>query len=583
MKLLFSRLYVIIILGLLLGSFITGPRVLNENNVYKKIWFELLITCFSSFTILEFVSRKTYKFSINLIDILLGLLLVNHFIIAVWSQSDLIFRSSVYFYILFYFVLRLAIDNAVLLDIEIYKRFFIKAVPIVVLFHISIVFIQYFGLIANHSRNLSIGSTFGSPDMLGSYLATLVPFCFIEKKNNHIFGYSILLLTLVTLVILQARSAILALLGCGIIWLMTHMALKMRTLAIVTGLSFALLSLLILWHPESVTGRLFVWIIALKMIFQKPMGWGLNAFEKNYPEFQASIISANEPFPQFISPEVVHTPYNEFINIGVSLGVSGLFLYTLLVIIIFSRGIKLISSEIYPLISFLIVSLFYFPFKIDALVCLIIPMLALISAKLKMNVLVCTSKRLIKLIYFSLLVISTLLAIGSIKGLVKYNMWRYAFSISMKTEHLIESERIFNELYPYFGRDGHFLITFADQRSFAGDYTSALRLLEEAQNYYCDITLSLKLAKLYEMQGFYVKARERYDLAVNLAPNQISAAYERILFLIRIGAHKDAFNACNELLRKSNYKSSYADTHIIISRVNKIIRDYECATISNHN
>ena len=108
-----------------------------------------------------------------------------------------------------------------------------------------------------------------------------------------------------------------------------------------------------------------------------------------------------------------------------------------------------------------------------------------------------------------------------------------------------------------------------------GEYAEALKLLEEARRYFCDVSLALKLARLYEQTGHFDQAEKHYDLAVNIAPQRFNAHFEKLLFLVRINEYKQAYQECIKLYNKPIQETAYADAYIIKKRVIEMIRQYE--------
>lgn len=564
------------ILALLSSSFILGPPLLNESNYNKQFWIEFFIAGYSIIWIFcLWLKKEAFNFQFNLLDAIIGVLLINYSLVALDQNSTLLIRSLPFYYALYYFMSKLVFNNLAEGDFEDAKQFFVTMVPFIILAHISIFIIQKLGLSPFMNSYSPIGSTFGNPDMLGAYLVTLLPFCFFQKQSMRIFGYVAFFLSLIILILLQARSAILATIICGFVWLLLNKRLRLKakiTLSVLPGL---LLTLLIIWHPEFVYGRFFVWFIAVKMIILKPFGWGLYAFDKYLPEFQASYLATNKTVTNLLSPQVVHSPFNEFLNIGVTVGLISLILFIFLIGLIIYYGIKSKDRVLFPVLAFLIISLFYFPFKISPLVSLVIPFVALISIRIrnlpKRLLPECFLKVVLVIMFFT----ASVMAVRSINIYSQYKKWQNAYLFSLEEDEIIKSKKLFSELYPTMKSDGRFLITYSNLNYDQGNYNEALQLLEEAETYFCDITLSLKLAQLYEKMGFYEKAEKKYDLAINLAPNNITAAYEKILFYHNIGENQKAYNASIELINKPVRNSSFADPYIIRSQLKKLIIDYE--------
>ena len=142
------------------------------------------------------------------------------------------------------------------------------------------------------------------------------------------------------------------------------------------------------------------------------------------------------------------------------------------------------------------------------------------------------------------------------------------FDASHKTEYSLKMA-----LYPKLKTDGRFLITYSNLIKDSGNISEAVELLEEANQYYCDVGLSLGLAQLYEIQGRYDKAEEKYDLAMRLSPGRFTAAYNKILFLNRIGRSDEANAIATKLLKMPVEDSQFAETYIIVGRLRKMLRD----------
>jgi len=419
------------------------------------------------------------------------------------------------------------------------------------------------------------GGTFGNPDMFGSYLAVLMPFCLMQLRSFKIFGITVYFLSLVILILIQARTSLVAQLGCGLIWILLNLRNKLIVTLIIGTLSIVLIFLLITWHPESVFGRFFIWFVSIKMIILKPFGWGLFAFERDFPLFQASVLPEAESMMKLFTPEVVHSPFNEFLNMGVTIGVIPLVLFLVLCYIIFLNLVKMKAIIIYPMLALFIISLTYFPFKIAPIIVIIIPLIAYISHK-DPNCLHLKFSRFYGTILLLLMFIASLaLSMKTINTSRFFNRWQYCYSLMPSAESNLELEHIFVQLYPELRTEGRFLVTYSNYLIGMGKTYEGLELLEEATYYFCDITLYLHLAHLYEHLGFTTLAEEKYDLAMSLDPSKLKAAYEKVLFLQRTEQLNEAYLAILEILSRPLEDSVFADNYIIIKYLNKLKRQIE--------
>lgn len=62
--------------------------------------------------------------------------------------------------------------------------------------------------------------------------------------------------------------------------------------------------------------------------------------------------------------DIVHSPFNEFLNVGVGLGLLPLCLYIAFTVYVLIKAHRIHSKLFYPLLTFQILSCSYFPFRI---------------------------------------------------------------------------------------------------------------------------------------------------------------------------------------------------------------------------
>jgi len=562
--------------GLMFSSLIFAPVFLNGNLFIKEVAVEVIIGLFSIPLILFLLfSSQQIRFRVTLIDFLIAGLLIIYSYYFVLFYHDSSVHLNPFYYGLYYFILKLVLDNNEgKVGLENFEQIII-IVPLVLLAHSTLVIFQRIGFFPALHTHFSNGSTFGNPDMLGAYLAVLMPFCLIIKGRWKALGQIAFFSGLFVLFTIEARTAILALLISGSLWLFLNRRISLKWVILLMLVFLVVLGLLILWHPESVYGRLFIWFVSLKMILVKPFGWGLYAFEKNYPEFQASFLSNNQNIPKIISPELVHSPFNEFLHIGVVMGIPGMLIFAILVVLLFFLAIKSRSVLIYPLLIFFVVSLSYFPFFIAPLVALIIPMLVSVSLKSNLLFKLSLTGKLSKIPGVGLLGLSILMITLSISSFIDLKKWQKAVIFSGSENTLSDSENTFREIYPRMKRNGRFLISYSNLKYKQGDNRNALKFLEEAEHLFCDISISIRLARFYQKSGNYAAAEKMLDQAINIAPKSFEAYYEKILFLRNIGDLQRAYLETLKFIKRPQSKSLYPDEEILKSRLKSWIYDYE--------
>lgn len=567
----FLFLFSLLLLG---SSFIIGLPILNGSIYSKQFWIEYLLSAYGAIgTGIILLAHKTIKLYFTKADIIIIILLLIYWISVTLQGSSPLVKNVPFYYGLYYFISKLLFSNLEFENIKIAYSFFLVLVPLTILVHVLLVLLQLIQNSVTGSEGYAMGSTFINPDMLGSYLAVLFPFCLMQVRFLKIIGPAALILGFVSLLFNQSRTSIVAVLCIGLVWVIINKHLKVNALIMAGTILLFLLFLLIAWHPESVFGRFFLWHVAIKMIVAKPLGWGLLAFERDFPMFQAEILSNKPDIIQVFSPQVVHSPFNEFLNVGVTLGLIGIVLVCILLFLVFKRLIKTKSILLYPILVFVVVSMFYFPFKISPLIALVIPIIAWVTNNDHCYFKVNLRKTIGELFLLLIIIIS---AIGGAKAFEMhkcYKQWQKAYLITLDNNSGKAAEPIFLHLYPKLKTDGRFLITYSNLIKDSGNVNEAVELLEEANQYFCDIGLSLGLAQLYEIQGLYDKAEAKYDLAMSLSPGRFTAAYKKILFLNRIGRSDEANAIAAKLIKMPVEDSQFAETYVIMGRLRKMLKD----------
>lgn len=329
---------------------------------------------------------------------------------------------------------------------------------------------------------------------------------------------------------------------------------------------------LVNWHSISVLGRCYIWVVALSMVLSKPFGWGPYAFEKYYPEYQSIFTVQHPNIAKALNYDIVHSPYNEFLNITVTIGIIGLVLYLLLVAYVLITAYRTKSPLIYPLVSFQIVSLSYFPFKIIPLTVIYIICCSIVISTDKFYRIRITNI-LIKL-KSSVFYIIVPVIICFLTGAFSFVNWKKGIEQSDKIETYYNACESFEKCYPFLKNNGRFLISFAELK-YKMKNDSALTLMEEADKYFSDVAFLHNLAVLYEQSGRIADAKMKYKLAVNMSPNNADIGYAQILFLQRVGDIDEAYQLAT-LLRKRIINTPFkSDNKLILEKLNKFIASYE--------
>jgi O-antigen ligase len=182
-----------------------------------------------------------------------------------------------------------------------------------------------------HLRDQSIKKTFRTIMLIFVFLAI-----FVMNKTGSFQGYLILLVGLVVIVI------------C---WLNYHIIFKkyMPVYFLTTGVLLLALVLDLLqkspWksftYQSSLSYRGDFWRAAWKMTFDNPLfGVGITGFRDNYRGYRDSVAVSRSEFNQ-----VVESAHNKFLDIASSGGIILLVLYTAIVLLVITSGIKVIKRS----------------------------------------------------------------------------------------------------------------------------------------------------------------------------------------------------------------------------------------------
>ena len=140
----------------------------------------------------------------------------------VGTNNDLDFSLPLV-YFLFYCFMRIQCVG----DTQDILRILSRIVPTVVSLHVLLVVLQAMGVIPSFHPFFSAGGAFGNPDMLGAYLAVLLPLCYMTREWR-IFKTMIVCATVLLLLLLQARTALVAVAFTGVAYLVVSGKMKVK-------------------------------------------------------------------------------------------------------------------------------------------------------------------------------------------------------------------------------------------------------------------------------------------------------------------------------------------------------------------
>lgn len=545
-------------------SFSFGTGILNDISYSKQFAFGLAFLIMGILILFNKESCLPIEIKINYIDVAIIVLFTIYMIYFAKAKTNLDFFLPI-LYFLFYIFIRLLPNNITRNSI----RIIADIVPFILIGHFALSTLQFINITPSFHPYFAGGSTFGNPDMFGSYIAILLPFCY-TRKNHKIIGYILSFICFAFLFLLKSRTAIIASGITIILYLFLSNRLPKNKIKWVLLLSLLGVLLLTYWHPESLSGRFFIWIVCFSMMFAKPLGWGLYGFNKNYLEYQADFIAENPHLSSFFNIDTERSSFNEFLNVGVTLGIPALLIYLTVIVGILILAYKSRSMLILPICSFVVISLAYFPFSISPVVVVFIMVTALLLNS--------SSPPIFKLkINRRILLLLPLLAITSV---ITYNMYKYyrywqvGFK-NMRYDNNYElSQIMLDRAYPYYKGNGRFLITYAYLKYQMKDTQASLLIAKDANEIICDAVILKNIAAMYESIGDIITAKDYIDKAVRISNNKYSMVYQQILYLNKLGRHEEGYNKALVLYQDLRSNPN-AENFIIRVNLQMLIKSYE--------
>jgi hypothetical protein len=257
-------------------------------------------------------------------------------------------------------------------------------------------------VVSESYSSLSMTAFMGNSGALSSYLAMLFPWLLVfysnsKKKLKYTYVLTIFL-TIFIIILTQGRASWVAVFFSTLFIVSIKNSFLPRRLAVfrkskktklVSLLAFSLFLIilgLVVFNlkKDSANGRLFIWKRTIEIIKEEPLiGIGYGKFSSLYPICQANYLKENKTdTARFLANDINH-PFNEYLHITTELGLVGLLFFLGIFISIFLYKPKLNKINLAcsgSIISFLILSLFTYPFKIFSIQFLLFLFLVIFSS-----------------------------------------------------------------------------------------------------------------------------------------------------------------------------------------------------------
>ena len=178
------------------------------------------------------------------------------------------------------------------------------------------------------------------------YMPALLYFYNDRNKIIRAIILSLYLLSFITVVISQSRTGSICMIVCGIyiVWKTFNFKTKYLYRISIATIIISVFSLLFVKN-ESTTGRRFILERSVKMIQEKPFGWGYKGFSQNYMDFQAKYFKSNNNEETALLADNMRHPLNEYIHIAINYGLPTIAAILLLTTMLLHYKLKENSNE----------------------------------------------------------------------------------------------------------------------------------------------------------------------------------------------------------------------------------------------
>lgn len=209
----------------------------------------------------------------------------------------------------------------------------LKVVLVTALLQIPFMFVQLANApLAKSNASTQLLGTIGNPEFLSTWLgvAFFIGLHFSESAKTKWQRISLLVIGAVFLLGLAMAQNKGALLFVGLYFLWR----KYPSRLLISGIMLAVLLLGIFLFPDSIKGRLLLWLVAASIFFQHPVfGVGLSQFENHYLDMVQELFTTYPILSEKLGAHTAMTmdAHNIILQFGAELGLAGLIMSLLFV------------------------------------------------------------------------------------------------------------------------------------------------------------------------------------------------------------------------------------------------------------
>ena len=279
---------------------------------------------------------------------------------------------------------------------------------------------------------------------------------------------------------------------------------------------------------DSSLGRLFIYKISWRMFYQNPWtGIGWNGFQKEYNLYQAAFFETEEyTDKEFLLADNTFYAFNDYWQFIVETGFLGGVCLLLFIISMGVLTIKRLKNNEDPLLKLIVACI---------LIICVAAFFTHVFEKRFFQVITTVGlcyligynsfqklKRLPRTLSYSIVFIITMTMVyfKDIYYFSFYNKLRQAKILS-ETGYLLESKKVYEDLYPHFKNDISFLEEYYQIIETSSDQEKKLKILHEILKRYTNNSTFLKIGQIYKEIGKIELAEKAILKAVYMVPNRV--------------------------------------------------------------
>lgn len=420
-----------------------------------------------------------------------------------------------------------------------FERGLLLVVVLAAIVHAIVAVLQSFGVLSNYNYFFNTTGLFSNPGPYGCYLSfalsAFLPCVIFNyasfKRTQKVLSVLAVLLLLYGLIQSDSRAAYLATIVTVMICLFLRFRSRIRIKRIHMGVLLLLFSgiMLVLYmhRPSSANARLGIWKITVQAVGRKPLlGYGTDGFQRTYMLKQADYLNdADEEMRR--NADEVKTAFNVPLELLYEQGIIGLLLWGSILFLSIKGILGTTDNKnsllLFPILSFLVFSLFSYPHQIWGFTCPFIAMLSLSGKdkpffKLKGK----TERKILLGLEMSLL--SALLIMCVSRILIDRNLIRYS-RFDMDYQEVESYHTVNNILY----HSPSLLFFYAENQMLLNDYEKVIPTITQYKKYRNSYTFERNLAYSYEITGDTLNALRHYETAHAMCPGYLEPLFSMFL------------------------------------------------------